>query len=152
MQDPVVRTIVVPCSAATAFAVFTRDMTKWWPLASNTVSAMTGTVARGVTMEEKLGGAVVEIAGDGSRLVWGKVTDWQPGRALAFDWHAGDTPDRATHVKVAFADREGGARVTLTHSGWEVLGEQAQGARNGYDQGWVNVFDVSYAAACRKAA
>ena len=149
MADPVVKTIVVPCSPATAFAIFTRDMTQWWPMATNTVSAMSGTAARSLTLEPKVGGALVEVAGDGTQHHWGNVTDWRPGSRLALSWHAGGSAAAATQVEVAFIDSEAGTKVTLTHSGWQVLGEQADGARDGYNSGWVKVFEEGFAGACR---
>ena len=55
----------------------------------------------------------------------------------------GRTPPRP--LEVAFTAIDGGARVELTHSGWEKLGEKALETRNGYDSGWDIVFGERYA-------
>ena len=148
MPAPVVKTITVPAKPETAFAIFTRDLGKWWPLATNSISAMTGGVARAVTMGQGVGAPLVETSADGEELIWGKVTVWEPGKRLGLDWHVGGPADRATKVLVEFQPTEAGTRVTLTHDGWEILGDKAQSSRDSYNSGWVNVFETAYAGAC----
>jgi hypothetical protein len=46
---------------------------------------------------------------------------------------------------VEFAPAGAGARVTLTHGGWEALGEIAPILRREYDRGWRDVLDRSFA-------
>ena len=53
-------------------------------------------------------------------------------------------------VDVQFEPIDTGTRVTLTHSNWEVLGDTAQAMRDGYDQGWVHVFETCFGGACAK--
>ncbi len=148
MTDPVVKTIIVPCDPATAFRIFTRDMTRWWPLDRHSMTAMRGGVAKSVHVGEGVGAKLTEIAPDGTEHPWGTVTDWDPGRYLAFTWHVGRPEAQATRVEIRFEPTEPGTRVTLTHSGWEVLAEDAATMREGYNSGWVGVFEQAYAAAC----
>jgi hypothetical protein len=39
-------------------------------------------------------------------------------------------------VEVVFAPEAGGTRVTLTHAGWELLGDRSEKMRSNYDAGW----------------
>jgi len=148
MVDAVVKTIDVPCTPKTAFEIFTRDMGKWWPRDKHSVSAMSGETAKSVTMEPHVGGAVTEIGHDGTNHNWGSVKDFDPHSHLALLWHINKPADQATLVDVNFDAADSGTRVTLKHHGWEVLGEEAQGQRDGYNAGWVFVFETKFAQAC----
>ena len=53
-----------------------------------------------------------------------------------------ETP--AGSCPITFSPVPEGARVVLTHSGWEKLGAKAQKARDGYNQGWETVFVTAY--------
>ncbi len=77
----------------------------------------------------------------------GHVTRWEPPGALAFSWHPGHSPDRASHVEITFAAAAGRTLVTVEHTGWEVFADPAA-ARAEYDQGWPAVLDCyrEYAA------
>jgi len=150
MIEPVVKTIEVGCTAAHAFAVFVDKTTLWWPKDKHSVSAGKGEVATDVKIDAQLGGAVYEIAPSGERLEWGKVTRFEPGVALALTWNPGGGAAADTLVEVGFEMTPRGCRVTLTHSGWEALGDSGTGMRNGYNSGWVHVFEERYHEACQK--
>ena len=52
-------------------------------------------------------------------------------------------------VNVQFDEIDGKhTTVKLTHSRWEAFAEQAEDMRNGYNQGWVGVFEQAYKNAC----
>ena len=91
-------------------------------------------------MEPRLGGAVIEIAADGARHVWGEVLEWAPGAALRMTWHPGKMAEQGTQVRVTFAPDGDGCRVELTHSGWEALEDGAK-MRAGYNSGWDGVLE-----------
>ncbi|WP_371168350.1 SRPBCC family protein [Aliiroseovarius sp. 2305UL8-7] len=149
MTDPVVKTIRVKCSADHAFDVFVNRTSSWWPLDGHAVSASKGKAALAVTIEPRVGGAVYETMYDGTRTDWGEVLEYEPGSKIAMTWHPGANADTPTRVDVAFAvlgDEQ--TEVTLTHSGWEILGDDADDRRNGYNGGWDNVFGNFYANAC----
>jgi uncharacterized protein YciI len=128
------RQIVVRADPMTAFDVFTSHIGRWWPLAELGVYGAHATVAF-------LDGEIVERSADGQRAVWGTVTRWEPGAAVAFTWHPGGAPQKASHVAVTFDPRDTETLVTLEHSGWEVFDDPA-GARNEYDRGWPPVLDL----------
>ena len=152
MIEPIRKTIDVGCDPNTAFAIFTEKIADWWPLDGHTVSAMSGGTAKSLVLEPKVGGEVYEITADGKREDWARVTAFEPGAKLALAWHIMAPAAEATNVEVTFTsngpERGGGTRVDLTHSGWEIMGDAGQGSRDGYNGGWVRVFEECYGGAC----
>jgi Activator of Hsp90 ATPase homolog 1-like protein len=61
---------------------------------------------------------------------------WEPFGKVAFTWYPGRTPDTAQEVTVVFREISGGTQVELVHTGWEMLGDEAQTGRESYDFGW----------------
>jgi uncharacterized protein YndB with AHSA1/START domain len=149
---PVEKTIEVQCDPATAFSIFAERTSTWWPLDKHSVSAMSGKVAKEVTIEPREGGLIYEITADGKREIWGSVVLWQPAKRLQLAWHVMRQKDQATSVDITFHPTASGTRVSLVHSGFEVLGKEARETRNGYESGWVGVFEHHFAEACAKAA
>ncbi|OED39649.1 hypothetical protein AB833_14735 [Chromatiales bacterium (ex Bugula neritina AB1)] len=149
MLDPIVKTIELPCSQQHAFDTFVTKVTNWWPLDKNSVSAMNGAVAKKVVIEPKAGGAVYEIGHDDTRHDWGSVAEYAPHSKLTLEWHIGLPAENASEVSVSFtALSDGKTEVRLTHSRWEAFGDKAADMRNGYDNGWVGVFENAYRDAC----
>ena len=152
MTDPVVKTVEVPCSQERAFDIFTKDFSAWWPKDKHSVSAMGGQPARSVMMEPKEGGALTEIGHDGTEHSWGSVSAYDPHARLSLLWHIGTGVEQATLVDLSFETVAGGTKVTLKHHGWEALGENADKMREGYNGGWVHVFETCFAGACKAKA
>jgi len=149
MIEPIVKSIVVPCSQQQAFDMFVEGVSNWWPLDKNSVSAMNGAVAKQVVIEPAPGGKVYEIGHDDTRHEWGSVTAYQPYSLLTLDWHIGLPAENASEVSIRFSVVDDGkTQVELTHSRWEAFGDKAESMRNGYNQGWVGVFETAYHAAC----
>jgi len=133
MVPPIRREVLVDADPAVAFEVFTARIGLWWPIAEKSVYGAGGTVAFA-------GGQIIEQSPDGQRVVWGTVTRWEPPARVAFTWHPGHAPERASHVEVAFAAAGPQTLVTLTHTGWDVFADPAA-ARAEYDHGWPIVLD-----------
>ncbi len=148
MLPPVVKTITVPCPPERAFDLFTRDIAKWWPLDKNSVSAMSGHVARDILLDPQLGGEIHEIDHQGNQLLWGSFAAFSRPERLVINWHINRPANEATIVEVLFTKSGENTEVTLSHSGWETLGDQAETTRNGYNAGWVYVFTDCFQAAC----
>ena len=125
---PIRREVVVDADPELAFRVFTEQIGGWWPVAELSVHGQDSAV----TFDNK---EIVEVSADGQRAVWGAVTSWEPGQRVAFTWHPGAGPERASHVTVSFIAADGQTLVTLVHDGWEVFADPAA-ARAEYDEGW----------------
>ncbi len=145
---PVLKTIVVPLRADAAFELFFASMSSWWPLDTHSVYEAD---ADQVTVEERLGGHIIEKAADGRLADSGEILEWDRPRRAVLTWHPGYTEDSVTEVEVRFSS-EGDelTRVDLEHRGWEALGERAELTREGYDSGWNTVFAVRFGSAAQR--
>lgn len=145
MTDPIVKTVTVPVSPDRAFHRFTSEIMRWWPVARHSVSAGRGEVPKDVVIEPRLGGAVYEILQDDSRAEWGQITEWNAPGGFTMTWHPGNPASKATTLALSFEPAPAGCLVTLTHSGWEVLADQAAEVRGHYSSGWDHVLGDCYA-------
>ena len=143
--EPVRKSITVGCSPERAFSLFTDGFTRWWPLATHSLSQAR---AIGCGIDPAVGGEVYEIRDDGERIAWGWVLEWEPPRRFVMAWHPGATPEQAQEVELRFTGVVEGTRVDLEHRKWEKLGESASVAREGYNAGWETVFVQLFARAC----
>ena len=142
---PVCKSVMVRLRPLEAFALFTEELSKWWPLATHSCA---GASARRVVIETRVGGAVTEHAEDGGTAPWGRVLAWDPPAHFAMSWHPGAPESDTTHVDVRFSDAgDGLCRVDLVHSGWKARAD-GPAARDRYERGWETVL-ASYAAAAR---
>ena len=145
--SPVVKRLVLKCSVEDAFRYFTADFQKWWPGHTHSVIAMSsgGTnQPESCTLDPRIGGLIVEHGADDERYILGTIVVWDPPRRLEFTWHPGGDPRLAQTVEVTFASTAGGTEVVLAHSGWERLAEEAELARERYNNGWESVFVKAY--------
>lgn len=130
-QPPLHREVHVRAAPDRAFARFTDDIGRWWPLGRHSVHGAGGTVAF-------RDGLIVETGPEGGEAVWGEVLDWEPPHRLRVTWHPGRAGGPATEVEVRFEASGDGTRVVLVHRGWEALADPAA-ARTEYDSGWPTV-------------
>lgn len=142
---PIVKQITVPLSPDRAFKLFTQEMADWWPLETHSLSAQgEGNTAPHVEVPAELGAQVLETLPDGSKAPWGRVTEYDPGKAFAMSWHVGRPEDQSSHVRVSFDVVADGTRVTLVHDNWAAMGEGAATLRAGYNTGWDMVLGGRY--------
>ena len=125
--------ITVLGSPESAFRRFTEGIANWWPTATHSVGQQE-TVT--VVFEGRTGGRVFERLSDETISVWGKVRVWDPPHRFTMSWHPGHGDDRATEVELRFEPVSEGVRIRLRHSGWEVLGEEAEETCRRYTTGW----------------
>jgi uncharacterized protein YciI len=130
---PIHREVVVDTDPTTAFDVFTVGIGRWWPMSELSVHGAEATVSF-------VDGHIVERVGEGAGVVWGTVTRWEPPVAVAFTWHPGGDPERASRVEVTFTATELGTLVTLEHTGWENF-DDPQAAHDEYNGGWPQVLN-----------
>jgi Activator of Hsp90 ATPase homolog 1-like protein len=147
--EPIVVTVPLGCPPERAFAYFTRDIATWWPLATHSVCADR---AATVAFEPRSGGRLFETDREGNVHIWGLVSEWNPPGRLRFSWHPGHEEATAQWVEVTFVPNPKGTLVTLTHGGWEALGERAMTTRTNYSGGWPKVIGTLFANYVRGAA
>ncbi|MGR3491168.1 MAG: metalloregulator ArsR/SmtB family transcription factor [Shimia sp.] len=147
--DPIVKTLTVPLSPEQAFEAFTRDLSNWWPVESHSLSAYEDETPKGVTVEPREGGQIIETQHDGTKAPWGTITGWEPGRRLAMTWHVGRPAEEATFLDIRFEAQGTGTRIILIHDGWDSLGTQATAIRDTYTTGWDLVLESGFAAHCK---
>ena len=140
--DPIVIAIDLAVPPDCAFEAFVQRFGDWWPVATHSLSRQPATSCR---LEPMPGGAVEERAPDGSLHVWGEVLAVESGRRIRFSWHPGREAGSAQWIDVSFAPCAGGSRATLTHGGWEALGEIGPLLRQEYVPGWQQVFGELFA-------
>lgn len=150
MLAPIVRTIDVPCDQEMAFNVFVNDMGSWWPLDKRSMSLkFSGQPPKGLEVEAQVGGRIVEVGQDGSEHLYGSFKTFNPFDSVSMDFHMGMPPEQASLVEVEFtAVSENQTRVQLTQSNWEAFGDMAEMLYEGYNSGWVIIFEEAYKAAC----
>jgi uncharacterized protein YndB with AHSA1/START domain len=147
MIEPLRLSFEVGCRPDHAFAVWTQQATRWWPV-SHTVTAEPGLA---VTFEPRLGGRIFERAPSGREVDWGEITAWDPPRRLAYTWFIRTDRADATDVEITFtAAGPSATRVDIEHSGWERLGQRGPGWRDANLGGWNGVIPV-YEATCASA-
>jgi len=133
--ESVRREIVVPVSAERAFAVFTADMTSWWPSEHHIGSAP----IEEIVIEPHEGGRWFTRHTDGSETSTGHVVAWEPGERLAVTWQIGADwryhVDLVTTIEVRFvAEASDRTRVVLEHRDLDAYGQDAEKMRDTFDQ------------------
>lgn len=120
------KNIFVKATPQRAFDVFTKEMGAWWPLGTHHVGKVD---AKGVVIEPRVGGNVMEVGVDDSTCTWGHVVEWAPPRRFAFTWELSATfqidATIDSRVEVTFTAENGGTQVELVHRGLRAYGEKA---------------------------
>jgi uncharacterized protein YndB with AHSA1/START domain len=134
---PVRKQIRVQASLDRAFAVFTGQMSAWWPRHHSIGKAP----IRDVVVEPVVGGRWYERGEDGTECTWGKVLDWQPPSRLVLAWQISPAwqfdPDLVTEVEIRFSLDGDATLVELEHR-LDGYGGAAEQMRNVFDgpQAW----------------
>ncbi|MEE8250616.1 MAG: SRPBCC domain-containing protein [Gemmatimonadales bacterium] len=131
--EPITKRVTVALTPQAAFNRFTEGIGSWWPKETHSVGQ--GEVEN-VILENGKGARLYEQRKDGSTCEWGIITVWEPPHRVGFTWHPGREPDTAQEVAVSFTPTDGGTEIEVVHSGWEILGEEAEKTRADYDNGW----------------
>ena len=128
------------------FAVFTENMTAWWP-ATHHIAKQPFTE---ITVEPRAGGRWFERAADGSECEWGRVLAWEPPHRVVFSWHLqadwkfDPDPERASEVEIRFfAEGADKTRLELEHRKLERHGTGWEQVRAGVDspRGWSAILE-----------
>jgi uncharacterized protein YndB with AHSA1/START domain len=129
------KSVIVGCPPDRAFAVFTREIGRWWPLERG--FSMRREAADEIFLIHRVGGRFYERLIDGTELEIGHVTRCEPPRLILFTWKA-PAWETATEVEVRFSAVAGGTRVELEHRGFEASPELRERGK-GYSGGWETV-------------
>lgn len=133
---PVIKTVRVPCTQEKAFGLFTAQLRDWWPLSKYSIAAQTDQPAEFCAMEPRVGGRIYERLQSGAEHIWGTILAWDPPNRIEFTWYPGRPVETAQTVIVEFKPVQTETELTLTHTGWEKLGDAAAETRGSYDGGW----------------
>ena len=116
-----------------AFAVWTRDIGRWWPV-DHTASAEPGLE---VVLEPRVGGRFFERTTDDREIDWGEVLVWEPPERFVYTWHLKRDRADATEVEIRFVPTSSATtRVEIEHRGWERLGTDGPAWRDRNRGGW----------------
>jgi uncharacterized protein YndB with AHSA1/START domain len=125
-------TVIVQTSAERAFAIFTENISAWWPAEHHIGDEP---FAR-VVIEPQAGGRFYECDVEGTECMWGSVLAFEPPQRLVLGWHLQPDwtydadPARASEVEVRFiAEGPQSTRVELTHSHFERHGDGGEEIR-----------------------
>lgn len=128
--DCVLVALRVKATPERTFDAFTLEIARWWrpDLLFPITPKGDGTLA----FEGGEGGRLVTRLPSGKIFEIGKVTAWEPGNRLAFDWRQVSFPrNLKTRVEVTFEAAGDETRVTVRHYGWTALPRE-QAARHGF--------------------
>ena len=133
MIEPIELAFDVQASADHAFAVWTQDLGRWWPV-DHTATGEDGLI---ITLEPRVGGRIFERTRDGRESDWGEIVVWEPPRRFVYRWFLRRTSAEATEVEIRFVPTAGDAtRVEIEHRGWERLGSEGPSWRDRNRGGW----------------
>ena len=128
--DCVLVALRVKATPERAFDAFTREIAAWWrpdPLFPITPWG-DGTLA----FEGEADGRLVTRLANGKTFEIGRVTAWERGARLAFDWRQANFPKgMKTRVEITLTAVADETRVTVRHFGWAALPRE-QAARHGF--------------------
>ncbi len=132
MTSKVLVSLRVAATPERAFAVFARDIGRWWQ--PNALFQFTPRSPGVLALEPGLGGAFTETLASGKVFEIGRITAWEPGARLAFTWRqATFQPGQLTEVEVRFEPMGEETRVTVEHRGWDSV-PQEHVARHGFPE------------------
>jgi uncharacterized protein YndB with AHSA1/START domain len=127
------KSIVIDRPVDVVFKIFTEEIDQWWPEGYSIAGAGATTYFEGGK-----GGRLIQRTPSGIELTVGKILAFDPPNRLVVTWKQAHW-EGETEVEVLFRDHRGGTKVDLEHRGWENLGKWANGFRQSYASGWVDI-------------
>lgn len=127
-MSAVIVSLRVAVPADDAFDIFTAEIGAWWRPSSLFRITPRGDGTLSFDGEARL----ITTLANGKVFEIGKVTAWERGQRLAFNWRqATFTSGQLTHVEIIFEPAGAETRVTVTHRGWDEI-PQGHVARHGF--------------------
>jgi uncharacterized protein YndB with AHSA1/START domain len=112
--------VLVAVAPGKAFELWTLRINDWWRRGTRYWNDAARAV--GLRFEPYKGGRFIEVydAATGEGFEIGKVTDWAPGRLLAFTWRQADWPEsESISMELRFEPEGSSTRVSFRITGWE---------------------------------
>lgn len=130
------KSMTVQARPATAWRVFTENMSSWWPLDHYKIGKAKAVEA---IVEPRVGGRWYERGEDGSTCDWGRVLVWEPPNRLVLTWDISADwqfdPKLNTEIEIRFtADGAERTRVELEHRHLDRFGDRRDQMRRVFDQ------------------
>jgi len=117
--DKVKVEVFVRVAQRDAFSIFTEELDAWWR--RGPAYRIAGRLPGRMHLEPKLGGLLIETAGDKTHEI-GKITVWEPPSHLVLEWRMHNfRAGEVTLVELWFEARGDGTRVVLEHRGWSSI-------------------------------
>ena len=141
VSETVRQIVTVDVPIDRAFAVFTDDISSWWP-AEHHIGEQPFAA---VVIEPRAGGRFFERDADGNECLWGSVLVYDPPQRVVLGWHLqadwtyDADPAKASEVEIRFtAEGPATTRVDLEHSHFERHGDGGDEIRTsvGAANGW----------------
>lgn len=133
---PVVQSVTVAVPPERAFALFTRDIGRWWKPPAGGEADPTADMV----IEPQVDGRWFRRTVSGEERPWGKVLAWEPPARLVLGWQLDAAfeydPNLVTEVEISFDALAEGTRVTLVHRDLERFGDSAERIRTAVNGGW----------------
>ncbi len=132
MTSKVIVSLRMPADPQRAFEAFTQEIALWWQ-----PSRLFQITPRGdgrLAFEPGVGGRLVTTLENGKVFEIGRISVWEPGRRLVFQWRqATFRPEQCTEVEVRFEPVDAETRVSIEHRAWDTI-PQAHVARHGFPE------------------
>jgi uncharacterized protein YndB with AHSA1/START domain len=142
---PVRKQVRVSASQPRAFAVFTAEMSRWWPA----THSITKSPLKQYVLEPRAGGRWYAVGEGGEICETGYVIEWQPPQLLVLAWQLSGEwqydPKLVTEVEVRFiAESANITRVELEHRNLQRMADAAERVRSMVDApgGWSAVLEA----------
>jgi hypothetical protein len=124
--------VCVPADPQRAFDAFTEDIAAWWR--PNGLFRITERGDGRLAFEPGAGGRLYTTFDDGEEFEVGRISVWEPGRRLVFEWRQTSfEPDQSTEVEVRFEAVGDETRVSVEHRAWDTIPRQ-HAARHGFPE------------------
>ena len=153
LSEPIQSVVIVPTSAAAAFALFAEELGRWWP--REYTWGQDALVRIGI--EPRVGGRCYEIGPHDFHSDWGRVLLWELPHRLVLAWQISPdrapepNPSKASEVEVRFEYLdESQTQVVLEHRAFDRHGVGGASYREAMAsaQGWPFILQ-RYAEAAR---
>jgi uncharacterized protein YndB with AHSA1/START domain len=120
MPSRILVALRVRATPGRTFDTFVNQIGEWWQ--PNGLFAFHPNGTGRLRFEPGPAGRLVELLPDGGEFEVGQIDAWHPPDRLAFSWRqASFSADQTTQVEVLFEAVADGTRVTVVHTGWDVI-------------------------------